>query len=128
MKGFWKKMLTITALAGVSYVGFQGYKRVNSIVKLSKSLPDYLENIIEESPKVSITMKLNSIRISIGLSQEAYDKNYDLDTHIKEYIEDFYPALAKLQAEVSTYIKDNDNDEEEETDIKVTDDSSEDTE
>ncbi|HPM01985.1 MAG TPA: hypothetical protein PK816_07490 [Candidatus Cloacimonadota bacterium] len=124
MKGFWKKLLTVTALAGVSYVGFQGYKRVNSIVKLSKSLPDYLENIIEESPKVSITMKLNSMKISIGLSQEAYDKNYDLETHIKEYIEDFYPALAKLQAEINTYIKDNDDDdevEESETDISSED-------
>jgi hypothetical protein len=99
-------------------------KRVNSIVKLSKSLPDYLENIIEESPKVSITMKLNSMKISIGLSQEAYDKNYDLETHIKEYIEDFYPALAKLQAEINTYIKDNDDDdevEESETDISSED-------
>ena len=124
MKGFWKKLLTVTALAGVSYVGFQGYKRVNSIVKLSKSLPDYLENIIEESPKVSITMKLNSMKISIGLSQEAYDKNYDLETHIKEYIEDFYPALAKLQAEINTYIKDNDDVdevEESETDISSED-------
>jgi hypothetical protein len=117
MKGFWKKLLTVTALAGISYVGFKGYKRVNSIIKLSKSLPDYLENIIEETPKVSISMMLKSIKISIGLSQAAFDKNIDLETHIKEYIEDFYPALAKLECLVSTYIKDEDDDDEEEDEV-----------
>lgn len=124
MKGFWKKLFTVAAVAGVSYVGFQGYKRISAIMKLSKSLPEYLENIIEERPKVSISMTLNTIKISLGISQETSDKNIEIETHIHEYIEDFYPSLAKLECNITTYIKSEDDEDEEEENIDVNDDIS----
>lgn len=105
MKGFWKKLLTIAAISGAAYVGVKGYKRVTSIVKLSKSLPDYLENMLDEKPKISISMALKTLKISVGLTQEAFDKEVDLVTHIKEYVEDFYPTLAAMKLDVNTYVK-----------------------
>ncbi len=105
MKGFWKKLLTVAAISGAAYVGVKGYKKVTSIVKLSKSLPDYLENMLDEKPKISISMALKSLKISVGITQVAFDKEVDLVTHIKEYVEDFYPSLSCLSIEVNTYVK-----------------------
>ncbi|HPY95897.1 MAG TPA: hypothetical protein PL063_01645 [Candidatus Cloacimonadota bacterium] len=109
MKKFWKSLFTIAAISGASYVGYKGYKRISSVTKLSKSLPDYLENVIGEKPKVSISMTLNQISISLGISQEAYDKELELESLIREYIEDFYPSLAKVKSIINTYIRDNDD-------------------
>ncbi|MCB5251024.1 MAG: hypothetical protein RBS16_02225 [Candidatus Cloacimonadales bacterium] len=105
MNKFWKNILKIGAIAGVTYVGYKGYKRVDSIMKLSKSLPDYLENVLGEKPKVSITMKLKQIDISLGISQDTFDKELEIETLIIEYIEDFYPTLADVKAQIHTYIK-----------------------
>ncbi|HOQ80312.1 MAG TPA: hypothetical protein PLH63_04555, partial [Candidatus Cloacimonadota bacterium] len=47
--------------------------------------------------------------ISLGISQEAYDKELELESLIREYIEDFYPSLAKVKSIINTYIRDNDD-------------------
>ena len=115
MKGFIKNLFTIGVLAGVGYVGFKGYKRVSDIIKLSKTLPDYLNDLLEEKPKIEINMKLNSLSIAVGMTAETYDKiNFNLDDQIKTYVVDYYPSLSKLKILTTKYIKSQDNTDENE--------------
>jgi len=117
MKSFWKSLLTVGALAGVGYLGFKGYQRINEVMKISKSLPDYLFDLIGEKPKIDLNMKLKSISLAIGLSSEVYENlKINLDEQIKCYINDYYPNLAKLQVNITKYIKANQLDEDEDED------------
>jgi hypothetical protein len=117
MKGFWKSLFTIGAVAGVGYLGFKGYRRVSDVMKMSKTLPDYLNDLLEERPKVDINMRLTSLSVAIGLTAETYEKvNVELDEQIDRYINDYYPNLAKLRLSVTKYIKSADEEIEEEED------------
>jgi len=106
MKRFWKSLFTISAVAGIGYLGFKGYQRVNDVLKMTKTLPDYLQDILNEKPKISINMRLNSLSVAVGLTEETYENlNFDLDDQINRYIFDYYPNLAKLRIVTTTYIK-----------------------
>jgi len=113
MKGIWKKLIIVGAVAGVGYLGFKAYKIINDIVKLSKTLPDFLKDSLDERPKVNINMRLNSLSVAIGLSAEAYENlSFDLDDLIQNYIIDYYPNLAKLKITTQKYIKSSVDDDE----------------
>ena len=103
MNKFFKGIFTLATVGAFSYVGFKGYKRISSVFKLGKTLPEYLENIIEEKTKVNITMSLGTVKISVGLTKEALEKNTDIEAHVREYIEDFYPPLSKMKVDISLY-------------------------
>jgi len=106
MKDLWKKILLVGAIAGVGYLGYKGYRIVNDMVKLNKTLPDFLKDFLDERPKVSVNMRFNSLSIAVGLSAEAYENiNFDLDDQIQNYIIDYYPTLAKLKITTQKYIK-----------------------
>jgi len=106
MKKFLKGLFTVGAIAGVGYLGFKGYQRVSEVVKMSKTLPDYLQDLLNEKPKISINMRLNSLAIAVGMSAEAYETlNFDLSDQIQSYISDYYPCIAKLKIVVTKYIK-----------------------
>jgi len=106
MKGIWKKILIFGAVAGVGYLGYKTFRIVNDISKLTKTLPDFLKDILDEKPKVNINIRLNSLSIAIGLSSEAYENiDIDLDDQIQNYIIDYYPNLAKLKITTQKYIK-----------------------
>ncbi len=95
MNKFFKTVFVLggTALAG--YFGLKAYKRINGIVKLSKSLPEFLNNVYGDKPKVNITKTMNSLMIKVGFTQETLDKHNDIETTVREYVEDFYPELGK---------------------------------
>ena len=106
MAKFWKNLFTVGAIAGIGYIGFKGYQRISSVSKMSKTLPDYLEDLLDEKPKININMGFNSISVAVGLSAFTYQNiDFDLDEQIKRYIIDYYPSLATLKVFISKYIK-----------------------
>jgi len=106
MNKFFKGLFTIGAIAGIGYIGFKGYQRVSEVIKMSKTLPDYLQDLLNEKPKISINMRLNSLAIAVGMSAETYESlNIDLTEQIQCYISDYYPSIAKLKISVTKYIK-----------------------
>ncbi|MCK9329296.1 MAG: hypothetical protein PHY08_05950 [Candidatus Cloacimonetes bacterium] len=106
MKNFFKKIFTIGAIAGVGYLGFKGYTRISEVIKLSKTLPDYLADLLDEKPNVDINMRLNSMSIAVGVTADTYENiNFDLDSQINRYIVDYYPGLSKLNISTHKYIK-----------------------
>ena len=106
MKRFWKNFFTIGALAGGAYIGFKGYQRLSSVNKMSRTLPDYLEDLIDEKPKIKVNLGFNSLSIAVGLSSFALENiDFDLEDHITRYVIDYYPCLANLKITISQYIR-----------------------
>ena len=106
MKRFWKNLFTFAALAGIGYVGYKAYQRISNTSRLSKTLPEYLEDILDEKPKINVNIGIMSMSIAVGLSAETFENlNFDLDEQIISYITDYYPALAKLKITITKYIK-----------------------
>ncbi|MCL1827672.1 MAG: hypothetical protein FWG20_06465 [Candidatus Cloacimonetes bacterium] len=106
MKKFFKGLLTVAALAGISYAGYKAYSRINEVMKISKTLPDYLFDLLGEKPRIDINQKLGSLSIAVGLSSEAYESlEIDLEDYITNYIADYYPNIANLKLTITKYIK-----------------------
>lgn len=105
MNKFLKKVLVVGGVALAAHFGLKAYKRVNGTVKLSKSLPDFLNNVYGEKPKLSINQGLNLVSIKLGFSQEIMDKHTDIETTVREYIDDFYPEMGKGAINIEIYAK-----------------------
>jgi len=84
MKKFLKKVLIIGGTAAAAHFGFKAYKKISGIAKLSKSLPEFLNNVYGETPRVNLKQTLNSTRIKVFFSQEILDKFTDIETTIRE--------------------------------------------
>jgi hypothetical protein len=102
---FFKRVfvLGLTALAG--YMGFKLYRIVGNITRLHKSLPEFLNNVYGEKPVLHINHNLKSATIKIGFSQAVIDKHSDIETTVREYIDDFYPDLAKNVINIEIFVK-----------------------
>ena len=112
MKGLWKNLMVIGALAGVGYLGYKAYRVVSNMVKLNKTLPDYLKDILDERPKVDVHLRFNSLSIAIGLTADTFETiDFDLDEQVESYIVDYYPGLAKFKINVQKYIRSSVEDE-----------------
>ena len=105
MKKFFKAILFLGGTALAAHFGLKAYKRINGTVKLSKSLPEFLNNVYGEMPEMHINRTLNSLNIKIGFNQEILDKHSDIDNTVQEYIDDFYPELVKNSIEISVHLK-----------------------
>lgn len=105
MKRFLKGLLLVGGVALAAQFGFKAYKKINGTVKLSKSLPEFLNNVYGEMPEMNINRSLNSMNIKIGFSQEILDKHSDIENTVQEYIDDFYPELAKHSVEITVQLK-----------------------
>ncbi len=92
-----------TALAG--YLGVKLYKKINSFAKLHKSLPEFLKNVYGEKPAIHITHNLKTMTVKVGFPQELIDKHTDIESTVREYIEDFYPELNKGTLVIDIYAK-----------------------
>ncbi len=101
MKKFFKAALFIGGTALAAHFGMKAYKRINGIVKLSKSLPEFLNNVYGEKPKLNINRSFNAMGIRVAFPQEIIDKHTDIETTVREYIDDFYPELAKCSIDVN---------------------------
>ena len=103
MKKFFKNTLIVAGVALAAHFGVKAYKRINGVVKLSKSLSDFLNHVYGTKPKVSINSGINTINstsIKVQFPQEILDKYTDIETTISEYIDDFYPELAKTKINI----------------------------
>jgi hypothetical protein len=105
MKKFFKALLIIGGAALAANFGLKAYKKINGTVKLSKSLPEFLNNVYGELPEMNISRTLNSLSIKIGFSQELLDKHSDIENTVQEYIDDFYPELSKNSIEIIVSVK-----------------------
>ncbi|MBI9031244.1 hypothetical protein JEZ13_04470 [bacterium] len=103
MSKFFRKVLWLGALTGIGYAGFKMYQKISAISKLSKSLPEFLNNVYGEKPKININMDLKSLKISVGFKQDVLDNNEDIQTTVTEYIEDFYPVLSKCKLTIDIF-------------------------
>ncbi len=103
MSKFFKKVLWLGALTGIGYAGFKMYQKISAISKLSKSLPEFLNNVYGEKPKININMDLSSLKISVGFKQDILDNNEDIQTTVTEYIEDFYPVLSSARLSINIF-------------------------
>jgi len=101
MKKFLKGLLFIGGTALAAHYGMKTYKKINSAVKLSKSLPEFLNNVYGEKPTMNMNKTLNSLSLKLGFSQEILDKHSDIETTVREYIDDFYPELSKNSIDIS---------------------------
>lgn len=114
MNKLFKTALFLGGTALAASFGLKAYKRINGIVKLSKSLPEFLNNVYGEKPKISINRTFNTMIIKAGFAQETIDKHTDIETTIREYIDDFYPELGKCSVDISVYVKGTEPEETEE--------------
>ncbi len=101
MKKFFKKVLILGGTIAAAHFGFKAYKKISGTAKLSKTLPEFLNNVYGEMPQVNVNHTLNSTRIKVFFSQNILDKFTDIETTIREYIDDFYPEIAKTSVDIS---------------------------
>lgn len=111
MNKFFKNVIVLGGIALATHFGLKTYKRINGIAKLSKSLPEFLNNVYGEKPKCSFTSSMNMLSIKLGFPQEILDKHTDIETTVQEYIDDFYPELAKCTIDIDVYAKTTDEGE-----------------
>jgi hypothetical protein len=100
MKKFFKNTLIVAGVALAAHFGVKAYKRINGVVKLSKSLGDFLNNVYGTKPKVSINSGINTINstnIKVQFPQEILDKYTDIETTIREILMIFIPNWLKLE-------------------------------
>ena len=93
MKKPFKKFLNLAFLATLGYFGYKIYGKIKGAIELDKTLPQYLENIVGEKPKVSVNTTLNQMILNITFSKKILDKNKDLEDTIRDYIGDFFPMI-----------------------------------
>ncbi len=94
-------------LAAVGVAGFFSYRcirRLIEIIKLSKTLPEYLRDIIGEKPDIdcNITLPLKA-ELSIGLSKETKEREKNLQETIENYVQDFYPLISNMKMVIKIY-------------------------
>ncbi len=116
MKKIFKVLLLLGGTAVAAHFGLKAYRRVNGIVKLAKSLPEFLSNVYGESPQMNVNQGLGHITIKVGFSEEILDKHDDIENTIREYIDDFYPEVAKCSVEIDLHV--NGEEGEEESDLE----------
>lgn len=105
MKKFFKTISLLGGSAIAAHFGFKVYRRIHGLVKLSNSLPEFLSNVYGETPQMDIHKYLRLISIEVGFSQEILDKHDDIENTIREYIDDFYPELAKCSIDIELGVK-----------------------
>ncbi|MDY6915203.1 MAG: hypothetical protein SVM86_02665 [Candidatus Cloacimonadota bacterium] len=103
MKEFCKKLFKYAIFAAVVYFGFKLFERIKSAIEISKTLPQYLENVVGEKPKMNVNVNFSKAEVSLGFSKEVIEKHSDLESIIKEYIEDFYPAVPTSCVNIDIY-------------------------
>ncbi len=113
MKKIFKGILIAGATILAAHFGLKTYRRLSGIAKLAKSLPEFLNNVYGEAPKLKINRSFNTVTIRAGFSQETLDKHSDIESTIREYVDDFYPDLSKCSVDVDIYVPGEEEEEQE---------------
>ena len=121
MKKIFKGIAIGGAAVLAAHFGFKTYKRISSIAKLSKSLPEFLKNVYGEEPRLSVNRSFNTMSIRAGFSEETLEKHNDIETTIREYVDDFYPDLSKCTLDIDVYVLGEEEEEEDEAEVEEDD-------
>ena len=103
MKQIYKTMLWVGGSTLVAYQGWRAAKAIMGVRKLDKALPEFLENIYGERPKVDINLMMNVstvMVIKLSFSADLLAKSPDIEDEVIDYIRDFYPGLAKYKTRI----------------------------
>ncbi|MDZ4181284.1 MAG: hypothetical protein U1B83_00295 [Candidatus Cloacimonadaceae bacterium] len=96
-----KTMLVLGGSALAGYFAYTQYKSLNNALKLDKSLHTFLKNLYGEEPELKTVKALNHIGIKAGFSKAVIDKYGDIESGIRDYVQEFYPAIAqRLSVEI----------------------------
>lgn len=101
MKAFCKKIFGYALFALLIMIGYKFYIRAKSVMKLNKTLPDYLKNIFGEKPRMNLSRAFRSLEIDLVFSKEALAKDDNIEETVIEYIEDFYPGLSSYNMNIN---------------------------
>ncbi|MDY0151880.1 MAG: hypothetical protein RBS43_06360 [Candidatus Cloacimonas sp.] len=103
-----KKAIKQAAIAGgVLFVGYQGFRMfrlIKSVIALDKALPDYLESVYSEKPKVSCMVNAHitiNTKITVKYRAEILANHDDIEATTRQYIADFYPLLANSKLTIN---------------------------
>ncbi len=118
---FFKTLFLVGGTAVAGYFGLKLYKIVSNITRLHKSLPEFLNNVYGEKPTLHINHNLKTATIKVGFTQAILDKHNDIETTVREYIDDFYPELAKSTIFIEIFEKSEMPEEENEDNISEED-------
>ena len=118
MKKILKGVAIGSAAILATHFGFKTYKRLSGIAKLAKSLPEFLKNVYGEEPKLAINRSFNTMTIRAGFSEETLEKHNDIETTIREYVDDFYPDLSKCTLDIDVYVLGEEEEEEDEVEAE----------
>ena len=111
MSRYFKKVLGLAFISSLIYLSYKVYLKIKGLIELDKTLPQYLENIVGEKPKISINTTLNQITLNIAFSKKILDKNKDLEGTIRDYIADFYPMFKKNKTSIKLVEKESEDTE-----------------
>ncbi|MBM4402917.1 MAG: hypothetical protein FJ042_00775 [Candidatus Cloacimonetes bacterium] len=100
MKKFFKTVFILGGTALTAYFGYKVYKKIQGTAKLAKSLPEFLNNVYGEKPAVNIRQAMGNMKVKVAFSKEIIEKNSDIETTVREYIDDFYPEIVKGAVEI----------------------------
>ena len=103
MKKIVKTILWVGGSGLVAYQAFRATKAIMGVRKLDKTLPEFLENIYGERPKVDINLMMNVstvMVIKLSFSADLLAKSPDIEDEVRDYIRDFYPGLAKYKTRI----------------------------
>ncbi|MCB5265765.1 MAG: hypothetical protein LHW41_05950 [Candidatus Cloacimonetes bacterium] len=120
MNKFFKTVLLLGGTAVAAHFGLKAYRRVNGIVKLAKSLPEFLSNVYGENPQINVNQGMGHITIKVGFSQEILDKHDDIENTIREYIDDFYPEVARCSVDIDIHVSGEEGEDEDDLDEETT--------
>jgi hypothetical protein len=119
-----KKILKYGLVAFGTYAGIKLYSIGKAIVRVSKTLPEFVKNLYGEKPKFTLDSKnIINIQIKLGFPKNVVENNDDIQETVIEYIQDFYPALSNCKVNVEIYELDATDDNSEEADEIVNEDN-----
>lgn len=96
MKKAFKTVVFLGGSVFAAYLGVKLYRIVKEMEKLEKALPEYLNGICGETPKVKCIVQMTtqmSATVVITLTAETLAKHLDLQEMVQDYIRENHPIL-----------------------------------
>lgn len=98
-----KRLLMAGGLLFIGYQVLRMTRLMKAIISLDKALPQYLETVYGEAPKVGCSINAHftvNTRIVVKYSAEILARHDDIEATVRQFIADFYPLLAKSRLQV----------------------------
>ncbi len=100
MKTFTKLLVFFSIIGIPIYYAFKYFMKFKEVMKLEETLPDYVNDVLNEKPLVFCSYTPFGFEIRMGLTKEAQERETNLVKVINDYITDFYPILDQLEKKI----------------------------